>query len=282
MVGPICMCSFIFTGILPATTFLTDQHSNHTTGEEDQNQSLCKICNRRFSSPTALQRHLLTHTHIKPYKCTMCHQSFSRKYSLDRHMLLHTDSKPFACHLCPRRFRESFKLKLHYREKHDNVNELNLTSMKWSRSTNDGSIDTGSADAYSEEDEMGSGTSNGDVTANEFDRTISDRSNGVVADESLNHSVDNSAIIDSSMEGYDPTAVDVLVDLLEQVTSTSDDDGVGLQKEGASSRKITRNFGCSFDFSGVTGSIQFKVETIFDLEIFNEIISNSDLATQRT
>ncbi|NXM95962.1 EGR3 protein, partial [Sylvia borin] len=70
-------------------------------------------CDRRFSRPDELPRHLRIHTGHKPFQCRICMRSFSRSDHLTTHIRTHTGEKPFACEFCGRKFARSDERKRH-------------------------------------------------------------------------------------------------------------------------------------------------------------------------
>ncbi|KAL1469231.1 hypothetical protein MTO96_004941 [Rhipicephalus appendiculatus] len=71
---------------------------------------MCGVCERIFSSRSAVRRHLVTHTGHKPFSCTVCGRHFSLKGNLMAHNLTHSGAKPFECRLCPQVFSQRCSL----------------------------------------------------------------------------------------------------------------------------------------------------------------------------
>ena len=60
----------------------------------------CLVCGKRFSTPSALQRHLKRHDAEKAYKCDICDKAFVRKDELKSHLLPHSEVSFHVCENC--------------------------------------------------------------------------------------------------------------------------------------------------------------------------------------
>ncbi|ECO1388867.1 hypothetical protein AHU51_23735 [Salmonella enterica subsp. enterica serovar Give] len=64
----------------------------------------CSRCSRTFTSPSALVRHMRTHTGERPYVCQTCGQAFCQRTDLNKHMRIHTGQRPYVCRACGQAF----------------------------------------------------------------------------------------------------------------------------------------------------------------------------------
>lgn len=79
--------------------------------------NVCDVCQRGFAEKYTLNRHMLTHTHIKPYSCSKCNMSFSRSDGLAKHMAAgHRRIDAHHCDVCGGTFNSEVSFEQHRRE----------------------------------------------------------------------------------------------------------------------------------------------------------------------
>ena len=86
------------------------------TIEAQMKRIVCKICNKRFLSKSALTSHVkFIHQHANIYKCPIenCKKFFNNQYRLDIHLMIHQGIKPYECDLCGKCFTEQGTLRSH-------------------------------------------------------------------------------------------------------------------------------------------------------------------------
>lgn len=82
----------------PGTSSSSSRLSSYPSQQENQSPFIsktptvkhqCLVCQKGFSSASALQIHIRTHTGDKPFKCTVCGKAFTTKGNLKVHMGTH-------------------------------------------------------------------------------------------------------------------------------------------------------------------------------------------------
>jgi len=73
----------------------------------------CRKCKRGFCDKYRLQRHMLSHSKVRPFKCSICKMRFLFKFGLTHHKKVHSDERPFACNDCPQKFKRADALRDH-------------------------------------------------------------------------------------------------------------------------------------------------------------------------
>uniref|UniRef100_A0A3Q3JAW0 C2H2-type domain-containing protein n=1 Tax=Monopterus albus TaxID=43700 RepID=A0A3Q3JAW0_MONAL len=80
-------------------------------------QHACRFCGKMFSSDSALQIHLRSHTGERPYQCPVCFSRFTTR-ALRLHQATHLGERPFPCKICGRSFSTKGSLRSHLATHH--------------------------------------------------------------------------------------------------------------------------------------------------------------------
>jgi hypothetical protein len=81
----------------------------------------CEACPKTFSSKSALQRHVTTHSEGKRFACEACNKEFTRKDVLKKHSVaVHTENQngSFGCNSCNKMFKWKHSFQRHERNVH--------------------------------------------------------------------------------------------------------------------------------------------------------------------
>ncbi|XP_039701833.1 zinc finger protein ZFAT isoform X2 [Pteropus medius] len=99
----------------------------HMNRHSTEKTHLCDMCGKKFKSKGTLKSHKLLHTADgKQFKCTVCDYTAAQRPQLLRHMEQHASFKPFRCAHCHYSCNISGSLKRHYNRKHPNEEYANV------------------------------------------------------------------------------------------------------------------------------------------------------------
>lgn len=78
---------------------------------------VCEVCGRGFAEKYTMNRHMFTHTRIKPYSCSKCKMSFARSDGLAKHVAAgHRRVDSHHCDVCGGTFSSELSFEQHRRE----------------------------------------------------------------------------------------------------------------------------------------------------------------------
>ena len=89
----------------------------------------CHVCDKTFTKPSQLVRHMRVHTGERPFACLMCKKSFNQKNALQIHMKKHTGERPHVCPHCEYAFSQKGNLKTHIMRSHSTEANFKTTDI---------------------------------------------------------------------------------------------------------------------------------------------------------
>jgi len=91
------------------------------SSEDSTGQLKCNICNKWFTDPVGLTRHMEVHSADRPFACPICGWRFKQVQNMKRHMLSHSGAKPYSCDFCEKSYTDNYSLKQHVAKVHPGV-----------------------------------------------------------------------------------------------------------------------------------------------------------------
>jgi hypothetical protein len=89
-----------------------------TKRARNDTEASCQVCARKFNSAGARERHMLSHTKVKPFKCTVCDKTFSQKVNMKAHVNAVHKKIKHACHICSQKLSSPTNLAHHITKTH--------------------------------------------------------------------------------------------------------------------------------------------------------------------
>ncbi|CAG9830916.1 unnamed protein product [Diabrotica balteata] len=103
--------------------------SKHFRSHNNERQFKCNICqDKEYKNHYGLKKHLKIIHNIgsinipkpeKKFACPLCSKTFAFNNKLQKHLCTHTGIKPFKCLHCDKRFIENYYMKMHLKKKHN-------------------------------------------------------------------------------------------------------------------------------------------------------------------
>lgn len=94
-----------------------DQDQEFVRGKliKGKRKFLCNYCGKNYTRKNGLDRHIMSHTGVKPFECKECGKRYITKDTLKTHILIHTGIKTHKCEVCQKLFIQSSHLNYHMR-----------------------------------------------------------------------------------------------------------------------------------------------------------------------
>jgi len=97
-----------------------------TVKEKSVKETVCHLCEKKFSSIYKLRTHLKIHEGKLDFQCNTCLKMFATKFALNKHNLVH--EKKFQCEICEKIFSRKDNLQTHIQTHFLSKNTANLSS----------------------------------------------------------------------------------------------------------------------------------------------------------
>ncbi|CAG9772963.1 unnamed protein product [Ceutorhynchus assimilis] len=129
------ICDRTFTSEKFLKKHRKDIHFIDKTSVQEEKKDICNLCGKRYKNSKILLLHMRTHTGERPLKCDICSRTFALPSSFHKHKRIHKE-KSYACNVCGKKFNQQSNVNNHIATVHSGKKPHNCATCGRNFATN--------------------------------------------------------------------------------------------------------------------------------------------------